>query len=211
MKKKTLRTAQEEITGIVPVILFSILWYTILIRLMVQAGAGGLLSTGGIVYLLFAAAGLLPIYTVIQKIRKAMYYRKLRKRTIAHGRREKGRIVNVIQRTETLPSSRGRTRMRTLYFLSVEITDSASGAVYQIESDAYSKPPDRWLASPEVTVYTDASGWKRFLEDFRFKHHKDDPGIFPDRPEFREGTGFYRVMEVIIIVLMLLVIVSQLL
>ena len=71
MKKKTLRTAQEEITGIVPVILFSILWYTILIRLMVQAGAGGLLSTGGIVYLLFAAAGLLPIYTVIQKTQKA--------------------------------------------------------------------------------------------------------------------------------------------
>ena len=70
MKKKTLRTAQEEITGIVPVILFSILWYTILIRLMVQAGAGGLLSTGGIVYLLFAAAGLLPIYTLFRKYEK---------------------------------------------------------------------------------------------------------------------------------------------
>lgn len=211
MKKKTIKTAQEEMTGIVPMLLFSVLWYVILIRMIVHAGIGRLLNTGGIVYLLFAAAGLMPIYTAIQKVRKAMYYRKLRKQTVAHGRKAHGRIVNVIQRTETLPSSRGRARMRTLYFLSVEITDSETGAVYQIESDAYSKPPDRWLASPEVTVYTDAGGWKRFIEDFRFKEHKDDPGIFPDRPEFREGTGFYRVMEIIIIVFMLLIIISQML
>lgn len=202
MRKKMI-TADEEISGVVPLICFCILWYVSCAGMLFRAGDFSPASA------LFVIAGLLPVYMICQKFRRAFYYRGLRKKTIGAGRRCRGRIVNIVKRTETVAGNNQRTQMRRLYFLIVEITNPENGAVYQIESDAYSFPVDNYLSSPEVTVYTDDSGWKHYIEDFRIKTSKNEPGIFPERPEFKESATFYKVFEIVIIVLMLWVVLGQ--
>lgn len=202
MRKKMI-TADEEISGVVPLICFNILWYVSCAGIILRGSGFSTVSA------LFVVAGLLPVYAVFQKVRRALYYRRLRRRTIGEGRKSRGRIINIVKRTETVAGSRQRTHMRRLYFLIVEITNSDNGAVYQIESDAYSFPVDSFLASPEVTVYTDKSGWKHYIEDFRLKASRKDPGIFPDRPEFKESTAVYKIFEIVIILLMLWTILGQ--
>lgn len=77
-------------------------------------------------------------------------------------------------------------RYRRYYFLQVEMYDPVTGAANTIQSQGYRKPVHRYLASDRVSVYTDRSGWKHYIEDFQWKEHRGDPDIFNMPKEFEE-------------------------
>ena len=93
----------------------------------------------------------------------------------------------------------------------MDITDPVTGVVNTITSQGYRKPIHRYLASAQVRVYTDRSGWKHYLEDFQYKRRMSDPGIFDDRPmefeETRAGNG--RVIQVLFIAVFILIVLSS--
>ena len=86
--KKTFRTAEEEIGAVTPLFLFSVLWYLSLLRAMTEGGFQPMLIP-------FLAAGLLPLVSAVNEIRRAMFYRKQRADAIAWGHSEIGRIRGV--------------------------------------------------------------------------------------------------------------------
>lgn len=82
----------------------------------------------------------------------------------------------------------------------------SAGVVNTITSQGYRKPIHRYLASNQVRIYTDRSGWKHYLEDFQYKERMKDPGIFDDRPmEFEETTaGSGHVVQILFVVIFIL-------
>lgn len=97
-------------------------------------------------------------------------------------------------------------RYHRYYYLQVDITDPVTGVVNTITSQGYRKPIHRYLASNQVRIYTDRSGWKHYLEDFQYKERMKDPGIFDDRPmEFEETTaGSGHVVQILFVVIFIL-------
>lgn len=195
--KKIFRTAEEEIGAVTPLFLFSVLWYLSLLRAMTEGGFQPMLIP-------FLAAGLLPLVSAVNEIRRAMFYRKQRADAIAWGHSEIGRIRGVTRQDVPYYSGKNRTlRYRRTYCLQVDIMDPSTGVVHTIESGGYRKPVHRYLASDRVRVYTDRTGWKYYLEEFQLKKHKKDPGIFDQQmpAEFEEMSfGGGRLIQIIFII-----------
>jgi len=100
-------------------------------------------------------------------------------------------------------------RVSTGDYLEVEMTDPDTGISTRIRSQGYRRPVHRYLGSDRVTVYTDRSGWKHYLEDFQWKEHKNDPDIFDYPREFEEvhlESG--RLSQIIFVVILLLMILN---
>ena len=195
--RKKFRPADEEIGPILPLLLFPVLWYSALFR--------GIAGSGFQVMLVpFLVAGLLPVYSAVNEIRRAMFYRKQRADAIAWGHSEIGRIRGVTRQDVPYYSGKNRTlRYRRTYCLQVDIMDPSTGVVHTIESGGYRKPVHRYLASDRVRVYTDRTGWKYYLEEFQLKKHKKDPGIFDQQmpAEFEEMSfGGGRLIQIIFII-----------
>ncbi len=205
LMKRKIRPAEEEIGNIAFIVLFVILWYS---------GLLGTIAAGGIrvTVLLFLVAGLLPVYSAVTMVRRALFYRKQRADAIAYGQSQPGRIQGVVRQDVPYYSGKNRTlRYHRYYYLKVDITDPVTGVTNTIQSQGYRKPIHRYLASEQVRVYTDRSGWKYYLEDFRFKERMSDPGIFDGRPlEFEEtAAGSGRVVQIIFIIVFILILVSM--
>ena len=186
-------------------ILFAILWYACLVASLVNGGTR-------ITVLLFFVAGLFPVYSAVTMIRKALFYRRQRADAIAYGSSQWGKIRGVMRQDIPYRSGEHNTlRYHRYYYLQVDITDPVTGAVSTIQSQGYRKPIHRYLASAQVRVYTDRSGWKHYLEDFQYKRRMSDPGIFDDRPmefeETRAGNG--RVIQVLFIAVFILIVLSS--
>lgn len=203
--KRKIRPAEEEVGNAVFLILFVILWYSSLL--------GSLAANGvQITVLLFLVVGLFPVYSAVTVIRKAMFYRRQRADAIAYGSSQPGRIRNVVR--EDVPYRSGEHNMiryNRYYHLQVDITDAVTGAVSTIESQGYRKPIHRYLASDQVRVYTDRSGWKHYLEGFQYKERMSDPGIFDNRPmEFEEtAAGSGRVIQILFVIVFILIILTS--
>ena len=73
-----IRPAEEEGGNIIPTILFMFLWYSGLLGIIASTGFDTML-------LLFLIAGLLPLYSVVTSIRRALFYRRQRAEAIAGG------------------------------------------------------------------------------------------------------------------------------
>ena len=101
--KRKIRPAEEEMGNVVFLILFVILWYSSLI---------GSFLTGGThtAALLFFVAGLLPVYTAVTMIRKALFYRRQRAEAIAYGSSQ--RMFLISQEKITLLDITGITIFR---------------------------------------------------------------------------------------------------
>ena len=69
--KRKIRPAEEEISGVIPAIVFTAVWYSVLIRSIAAAGFDPFL-------LVFLAAGLLMPYTAVNNVRRALFYRRQR-------------------------------------------------------------------------------------------------------------------------------------
>ena len=203
--KQKIRPAEEEIGNVAFIFLFVILWYSALLGSVMSGRAG-------ITVMLFFVAGLLPVYSAVTMIRRALFYRKQRADAIAYGQSQPGRIQGVVRQDVPYHSGKNRTlRYHRYYYLKVDITDPVTGVTNTIQSQGYRKPIHRYLASEQVRVYTDRSGWKYYLEDFRFKERMSDPGIFDDRPlEFEETmAGNGRVVQIIFVIVFILMILSM--
>ena len=203
--KQKIRPAEEEIGNVAFIFLFVILWYSALLGSVMSGRAG-------ITVMLFFVAGLLPVYSAVTMIRRALFYRKQRADAIAYGQSQPGRIQGVVRQDVPYYSGKNRTlRYHRYYYLKVDITDPVTGVTNTIQSQGYRKPIHRYLASEQVRVYTDRSGWKYYLEDFRFKERMSDPGIFDDRPlEFEETmAGNGRVVQIIFVIVFILMILSM--
>ena len=199
MFRKRIRPAQEEMRGTAFTIIFVLVWYAGLMR---GIAGGGFQSA----YLLFLVAGLLPVFTAVQGGRRALFYRRQGREIREFGNAARGRIVNVIMKSAPYEDSHHRTRYRRYYVLEAEVPDPVTGVVNRIESPAYSRPIHRYLASPEVTVYTDRTGWKHYMDDFQWKERKSDPGIFEENRVFDEygrGAVFGKALVILIMLLML--------
>ncbi len=199
--RKNIRPADEEIGNFIPLILFSILWYGIVL--------GSIAETGFSMFMLvFLVGGMLPLFTMVNSVRRALFYRKQRADAIAFGNVSSGRITGVTR--QDVPYTVGehnRIRYQRYYFLQVEVTDPVTGVSHQLESQGYRKPVHRYLSSDCVKVYTDQSGWKHYIEGFQWKEHKSDPDIFPTPKEYEEmhfGSGV--VFQIIFVVILLLMI-----
>lgn len=203
--KRKIRPAEEEMGNVAFLILFAILWYTCLVASLVNGGTR-------ITVLLFFVAGLFPVYSAVTMIRKALFYRRQRADAIAYGSSQLGKIRGVMRQDIPYRSGEHNTlRYHRYYYLQVDITDPVTGAVSTIQSQGYRKPIHRYLASAQVRVYTDRSGWKHYLEDFQYKRRMSDPGIFDDRPmEFEETrAGNSRVIQVLFIAVFILIVLSS--
>lgn len=203
--KRKIRPAEEEMGNVAFLILFAILWYACLVASLVNGGTR-------ITVLLFFVAGLFPVYSAVTMIRKALFYRRQRADAIAYGSSQLGKIRGVMRQDIPYRSGEHNTlRYHRYYYLQVDITDPVTGAVSTIQSQGYRKPIHRYLASAQVRVYTDRSGWKHYLEDFQYKRRMSDPGIFDDRPmefeETRAGNG--RVIQVLFIAVFILIVLSS--
>ena len=203
--KRKIRPAEEEMGNVAFLILFAILWYACLVASIVNGGTR-------ITVLLFFVAGLFPVYSAVTMIRKALVYRRQRADAIAYGSSQSGKIRGVMRQDIPYRSGEHNTlRYHRYYYLQVDITDPVTGAVSTIQSQGYRKPIHRYLASAQVRVYTDRSGWKHYLEDFQYKRRMSDPGIFDDRPmefeETRAGNG--RVIQVLFIAVFILIVLSS--
>ena len=142
----------------------------------------------------------------VQGVRRALFYRRQGREIREFGNAARGRIVNVIMKSAPYEDSHHRTRYRRYYVLEAEVPDPVTGVVNRIESPAYSRPIHRYLASPEVTVYTDRTGWKHYMDDFQWKERKSDPGIFEENRVFDEygrGAVFGKALVILIMLLML--------
>ena len=203
--KRKIRPAEEEMGNVAFLILFAILWYTCLVASLVNGGTR-------ITVLLFFVAGLFPVYSAVTMIRKALFYRRQRADAIAYGSSQLGKIRGVMRQDIPYRSGEHNTlRYHRYYYLQVDITDPVTGAVSTIQSQGYRKPIHRYLASAQVRVYTDRSGWKHYLEDFQYKRRMSHPGIFDDRPmEFEETrAGNSRVIQVLFIAVFILIVLSS--
>lgn len=203
--KRKIRPAEEEMGNVAFLILFAILWYACLVASLANGGTR-------ITVLLFFVAGLFPVYSAVTMIRKALFYRRQRADAIAYGSSQWGKIRGVMRQDIPYRSGEHNTlRYHRYYYLQVDITDPVTGAVSTIQSQGYRKPIHRYLASAQVRVYTDRSGWKHYLEDFQYKRRMSDPGIFDDRPmefeETRAGNG--RVIQVLFIAVFILIVLSS--
>ena len=206
--RRVIRPAEEEMGGVLSTALFSAVWYC--------AICGTILKSGfQISLLLFLVAGLLPLCQAVNIVRRALFYRKQRTDAIAFGNRCRGRIVGVTRQDVPyyLSGEHRRLRYRRYYYLEVEMTDPDTGISTRIRSQGYRRPVHRYLGSDRVTVYTDRSGWKHYLEDFQFKKHRSDPDIFNAPRTFEEahpGAGnFGQIIFVVILVLMILSVIRQ--
>lgn len=205
LMKRMIRPAEEEFGGIIPVILFSILWYCTI---------GGIIIQGGfqLPLLIFLIAGILPVFQSINNIRRALFYRRQRADAIALGNAAYGTITGVTRQDVPYYTSgeHRRLRYRRYYYLTVQMTDSMTGMSSEIRSQGYLKPIHRYLSSPQVKIYTDQSGWKHYLEDFQWKQHRSDPDIFSYPREFEEvHIGTERFGQIIFVIILILMIITM--
>lgn len=200
--KRVIRPAEEEIGNVIPLILFSILWY---------CSIGGIIIRSGFQFplLIFLIAGILPVFQAVNTIRRALFYRRQRADAIAFGDAAYGTITGVTRQDVPYYTSgkHRHLRYRRYYYLTVQMTDPVTGISSEIRSQGYLKPIHRYLSSPQVRIYTDKSGWKHYLEDFQWKQNRNDPDIFNYPKEFEDvhiGTErFGQIIFVIVLILMI--------
>lgn len=158
--KQKIRPAEEEIGNVAFIFLFLILWYSALLGSVMSGGAG-------ITVILFFVAGLLPVYSAVTMIRRALFYRKQRADAIAYGQSQPGRIQGVVRQDVPYHSGKNRTlRYHRYYYLKVDITDPVTGVTNTIQSqDIASRFIAILLRNRCASIPTGAAGniiWKTF-------------------------------------------------
>ena len=195
---RRIRTKRESLSGVAFGLLFSAIWYSIILKNILAGQAMGN-------YIIFLIAGLLPLYTSLRQIRRAVYYRKLHEE-YQKGRARKGRIIDCVKQYRQTAGSRGRIRMVPEYVLHIELENENGLRSETIQSEPYSWPVYRVLSSPEVDVYTDESGWNHVIDGFHYRK-RGEPGFFRENPFEKapggEGGRFVYIIALILMVLML--------
>lgn len=203
--RRKIYTVDEEMNGTAFQLLFMLIWYLGIFRMILGSG-----FTPG--FLIFLLGGLMIPYQVFRRIQKALYHRKLHAQIMQESAPQQGRIVNVTREYYLDENSSSRNRRQiTYYYLMIEVVDAYTGVMQTIKSDPYRLPVYRYLASPLVQVYTDRSGWKHVIDGFQLKRSKNEPNIPLENPnlymkDFQQAPMFMRVINTAILILMLMMI-----
>ncbi len=201
MLKRRIHTKKESFGNIGFMLLFVVLWYSALFR-----SFRGIDGNMPVTVVLFAVAGLLPLLTAVRSIKNALYYRRLHRQCMA-GIPRRGRIVGCSRQMCQSRGSRGRIHTYYEYFLDIEVYDPQTLAVSRIQSEAYAWPVYRVLASPEVEVYTDESGWHYVIDGFQYKKSGREPDILVESAFDREpGEGIGRMIQIVALAVIVLMI-----
>lgn len=189
---RKIRTKRESMDGALTMLLFFIVWFSSIIQDVLSS------ETPGTSILLLAVAGIIPGALAFWEMQRAFYYRKLHRQAM-NQTPEKGRIVSYERQARKRTNSRGVVYDEYEYRLIIEIYDNISYTPRQIRSEPYSWPVYEVLASPEVDVYTDDSGWHYTIDGFQYKKHRKDEGIFK-QSAWEKGTerDFSRIITILI-------------
>lgn len=193
--KRKIRTAEESMEGAVMTLAFAAVWYGSLIRVAMTAKQNTIF--------IFFIVGILPVYTGITIIRRALYYRKLH-REYKKNPPSRGKIAGVVKELKADENSNRRTR-RSYYYLLIDVGYQEGFNPVRIKSDAYSFPVHEYLASPYVEVYDDKSGWHHAIDGFQLKRRKKDPGILlengnvPEK-EFHDNNNLVKIVWIMVLI-----------
>lgn len=198
--RRKIRTANETMDGVIVLLFFTWVWYTILIKNIILGGFQTSL-------LIFLIAGVLIPAQAVKKIQKALYYRKLHEQCVREQCPSQGRIVNIVREYSDEYDSRNRRRRMTYYYLIIEVTDPDTGTVQTIKSEPYRCPLHKYLASPYVQVYTDQTGWKHVVDGFQLKANRNEPDIPLENSnvylkDFNQSSVLFQVIFIVVLVLM---------
>ncbi|NCC00855.1 MAG: hypothetical protein EOM34_09265 [Clostridia bacterium] len=198
---RKIRTKRESMAMVPNLLIFSVVWYILLIRNIISEKSIGM-------SLMFLIAGILPLFMAVQQIRRAVYFRRLH-REVMNRPPKRGRIISCNKAFCEVETREAASRKMAEYKLIIQMDDGVSFEPVQIESEPYSWPVYKVLASPEVDVYTDDSGWHHVIDGFHYKKHRSDEGIFKDNPwEDGLGNDNSRIFNVIWAVLLIIFLIS---
>ena len=110
MHLRKVRPAEEEFADSMMMVIFSAVWYGLLLREIL----GG---NGRPDLFLFLFFGILPAYTAYGSVRQVLFYRKRRRTAILTGSRYRGRIQRITIQKEPYHLRHGRVRYRKRYYL----------------------------------------------------------------------------------------------
>lgn len=166
MRLRKIRPDEEAFSDIWMTLAFLLVWYGTLIFGAIRAEIEWAEAFP------FLIVGILPLYSVYSRIYSALFFRKKRSEAIALGRCCKGTIQSISIEKMPYDLHRGHIHYRTMYYLIISKEENDSGLYTKIKSSAYRFPVPYYLESPEVTLYSDSSGWKWYVEDLKCGRRK---------------------------------------
>ncbi len=203
MSKKKIRPASQQMGGVVYSILFSLVWYATLLRVILAGGFQFFL-------ILFLLAGLLPLEMAVRQMHRALRARQTHRRALEEIPPLPGTIVSIQRAAVPVSRSRGRVSYTWQYTLQVEFWEPGASAPRQITSEPYRMPVQNYLASTEVNVYPLPDGWHFVLDGFQLKQHPRDPSPFPQVEHSSYLAPLVRVLMVVFLLYFLLQIIQAL-
>lgn len=201
MIRRRILPEEEELWDAAMVAAFVVTWYGMLIPTLWKHTISGINAA------IFIVGGILPLYTAFAKGRAVLSCRKKRREALGKGRCCRGIIRQVV--AEKVPY-RGRNQhiyYRTRYHLVIEKLEEGFDYGMEIKTGAYRVPVHRYLKSREVKLYSDASGWKWYVEGLQCGMFRQPP-IVSEMGDCEGGsyTGdiLFRIIFITISILMLL-------
>lgn len=171
---KQIRTKKESLLGASYAVLFTVMWYSVSIRSIINNGASK-------EAFLLLVAGLFPSWVMFRQIWSIMYYRKLHRQAMKNPP-QKGEIMSYEICYFGEDNNEKKFYRRTEYRLIIELKDKSGDSLMEIKSEPYNWPIYRALSSPEVDVYADQNKWNYVVDGFHYKRRQSDPGIFLENP-----------------------------
>ncbi len=193
--------AEEELWDTAILLVFAAVWYSSLFRGM---GSG---TANGANRVIFLLGGLLPLYTAYIKGRGALNCRMKRREAISGGRCCRGVIRRFESEKVSFTNRHGHIHYRKLYYLVIEKMEEGPACGTEIKAGAYRVPVHLYLKSPEVKLYSDASGWNWYVEGLQCSRFRQKPGVFQTDDADRGVYGWdvlTRVIAIAVLLFMLL-------
>ncbi len=161
--------AEEELGDVAMLLMFAAVWYSSLFR----STRGGMANTA-----IFLLGGLLPLYTAYIKGRSAMNCRRKRREAISGGKCCRGVIRRFESEKVSFTGRHGHIHYRKKYYLIIEKMEEGLVCGTEIRTGSYRVPVHLYLKSPEVKLYSDASGWNWYVEGLQCGRFRQNPGVF---------------------------------
>lgn len=201
MIQRRILPEEEELWDAAMLAAFAVSWYGMLIPTLWNQ------ATNGVNAAIFIIGGILPLYTAFAKGRAALSCRKKRRDAVGKGRCCRGIIRQVVAEKVPYRGRHGHVYYRIRYHLVIEKLEEGFDSGMEIKTGAYRVPVHRCLKSREVKLYSDASGWKWYVEGLQCGIFRQNPGMF--RTDDADGDTYvgdaaFRIIYVAILLFMLL-------
>lgn len=193
--------AEEELWDVAMLAAFAASWYSSLFRVM-RSGATNWANAA-----IFLLGGILPLYAAWTKGRSALSCRRKRREAVSKGRCCRGVIRRIEMEKVPFSGRHGQIHYRKRYYLVIEKMEEGFDYGTEIKAGAYRVPVHLYLKSPEVKLYSDASGWNWYAEGLQCSRFRQHPMVFEtddiDGDNY-VGDVLFRIVYIAVLVFMLL-------